>query len=405
MPKFDYVVVDLQGQRVSGELVAESHSQALDRLRRAGRIPLNLEESRNSFRLSGIRLFARRSRVRTRDLLRITHQLAALLRAGLTIDRALTVLGRMPQSGHVRLVLERWHNAVRQGLTFGDALQEPPSTAPDFYVALVRAAEASGALSPAMARLAGVLERSDRLRQRLRAALLYPLILLIAIGLTLALVLTVVLPRLEALFAEAGAQPPLPTRLLIGAAHVLSSYGGWAALGLCVVGALAIRAVRRPDVRYRLDGQLLTMPIIGPIVCGLEAARFLDTLGSLIGNGVPARHALPIANAVVRNRVIRDTVSRIATGVATGSSLSQLLNAASCLPALAGQLAQIGEETGRMDTMLIEAAEILDQEAASQLEQLLTLLLPAMIIVLGLIVAGLVGSVMVGLLGVNDLVG
>ena len=413
MPAYSYRAVDRLGAARAGELAASSRLMALESLSQQGLIPIEVTHrheagpERPAPRLPrpssilSLRIGSRR--LSPRALLRLTESLAALLRAGLTVDRALqissTVLEARAAEKTVRDLLER----VRSGTTLSDAFQASGQPLPPYYLSMVEAGEAGGSLPEALGRLTELMRRQLEVRERVLSALFYPAILAGIVLLTLIMLLTVVLPRFDVMFAEADAPIPRLTRLVLSLGDWVSSYWWLISLTLSALILAALVWLRSPRGRLIFDGWALRTPLSAGLPAALNTARLLRTLSTLSRNGLPLPSALKVARGTLVNRCMFNALSEVTSEVQAGETLSSSLSRADVFPAIAVQLSKVGEETGQLDEMLQSAAAVLEGEAHIRLERILALIVPAAIILMGLIVATLIGSVLIGLLSINDL--
>jgi general secretion pathway protein F len=401
MARFSYRAVDATGASQLGVLEAASPADVAASLERRGWTALSVVP-RRAWDLAWLRQPLGREKLSASDLLGITQQISALLKAGLTIDRALATVQALTSRARVRPLLGRVLLRIREGATFGDALAQEQG-APEYYISMVRSGEIGGALPDVMSRLEEFLARTHQFRARIQSALIYPAILLLMIAVTFLVVVFVVLPRFERLFAEAGAQLPLPTRIVMGLGHFVSSYGLVLSLSVASVGVLAVHAYRRPAVRLAGHRRLVSSRWTLGLIANIETARFLRTLATLLANGVSLPAAIRVARGTLSNEALRTATDELLKRLREGESLADRLARARLFPQIAIQLARVGEETGRLEPMLTQAAEILERDAQRTLERLLVLLVPAVTILMGLLVAALVASVLVGVLSLNDL--
>lgn len=409
MAHFKYQAVDVSGASHAGELESGSRSAALELLQRRGLTPLTLSDGSATLapslldQLRRLRPTSKRAALGTKELVSLTQSLAALLRAGLTIDRALSITASLERHPQTRTLLADLGKSVRAGRSFADALVESRVMLPPYYVGMVQAGEVGGSLAQTLSRLAELLRKQHEVRERIRSALIYPALLGCVVFLTIVLLLTFVLPRFETLFAESEAPLPFATRAVLAVGGFVSDY--WWLLALLITGVVigAATALRTPRGRERLDTWLLTSRLTLGLPAAIDTARLLRTLSTLLANGVQVGSAMRIARATLSNTRLRKGLDEAAQRIKAGQSTSAALNAAGVFPAHAIQLARVGEETGRLEELLLEAATILEGESNTSLERLLTLLVPALTIGMGLAIAALIGSVLVGLLSVNDL--
>jgi general secretion pathway protein F len=331
-------------------------------------------------------------------------RLALLLEAGVALEASLTLLAGSEGGAGTRNQAQSLLRRLRAGSGLADAMAAEGSTFSPVVVALVRAGEASGSLAPALSQIAAYLARAEAVRQSVRSALVYPAILLATAGATVLLVLLVVLPQLEPVVADAGAQLPLLTRLAFAASHLVRD-GWWAMLALTgVLGLASRRVLADPGVRARVDAAVLRAPVLGLALRRAETGRFARVLGALVGGGVALPSALVLAHPVLANRVFAEAVSRIIAAVREGAGLAGPLARTGIFPELAVQMVRIGEATGRLDTILVRLSDLLEGDVQRTLDRALAMLVPVLTILLGALVAGIIASVMMAVLSVGALV-
>jgi general secretion pathway protein F len=403
MPNFRYKAMTNAGSVVTGTLDAPSQAAVIQQLRGQGHYPISAVPAGD-----GEGLFARLKELRIgrsvspRVLSTVTQELAALIGAGLELDRALGILAKLSNIGILRQPIAAIRARVRDGASLADAMAAEP-VFPKFYVSMVRAGELGGSLDVTLRRLADYLARSAAIRETVVSALIYPAILLCTAGLSIVVILVFVLPEFEPLFAEAGKQLPLPTRIVMDVGDGLRDFW-WLPI---LIGAglwLWLRnALRKPEFRKRWDATFLKLPVFGSLIGAIEIERFSRALGTLLSNGVSLTVALNHAREVLRNSVIAEAVGETAKKLREGRGLAQHLAQSKVFPPLTLDLVQIGEETGKLDEMLLRQADLDEQAIKQRIDRLLALLVPCLTIVLGIVVAGLISSMLVAILGVNDL--
>jgi len=403
MPRFHYKAVTTAGQVVEGALEATSRSAVIDRLRRDGHTPIRADEIAG-WQVGGLAASLHFGcQLSATDVILLTRELAMLLQAGLPLDRALQVAADISAAGPRRRFLTAVLDAVRGGSTLADAMAAQPAKLPPFYVGMIRAGEAGAALDTVLARLADTLERGHALRESIRSALYYPVIVLVVAGCTLVFLLTVVVPEFKPLFDDTGRALPTPMAILLASGDFLGRW--WWLLGAGLVAlVLFLRAsYRRPQGRLRWDGLLRGTPLLGDLLIKVEVARFARTLGTLLANGVATLQAFSIAVGAVGNRAIAVAIEGAASRLKRGEGLAQPLFETGVFPRLAAQLLQVGEESGQFEPMLMRIADIYDQETRRTLDRLLALLVPLVTIGLGALVAGIIGSMLSAILSTYDL--
>lgn len=405
MARFQYQALSASGEVVSGEIEAPDASTVIARLNDQALLPISATEKREGADFGFELSLGSRSGFPQGTLPLFVQQLTRLLTASLPLDRALEILTTLLEDRRSRRVVGRLLERVRDGSTLADAMAREQDAFPSVCVSMVRAGEEGGALRQVLTRVGEFLVRSEAIRQKVISALIYPAILmLVAIG-SIVLILTFVLPQFETMFADAGEKLPTTTRLVMAASTALRE--DWWILLLAVAifaGGLQF-LLRRPGVMALRDRVALRLPILGGLLARFETARFARSLGVLLANGVPASRALALAGGTVGNRVFSEAIESLAVRFKEGEGLATSLDGTGCFPNLAIQLIQIGEETGRLEDMLQEIAEIYDQEVERALERLLALLVPGITVVMGVVVALIMAAVMTAMVSINDLVG
>ena len=404
MALYRYQAAAASGELVAGEMDATTQKAVVERLHNLGYIPIraDIAPSGTLFRLP-VALSRGHCRKSGRGLAFLTQQLGMMLQAGLSIDRALeisqSIVPGKAERDCLRAVLDR----VRGGSTFADALAAQNGFFPGFYIGMVRAGEAGGSLDTTLRQLAELLERSRAAREHVKSALAYPLVVLATGCASIAILFGFVIPRFEPLFDGAGAALPTMTRWVLATSDIVRD-DWWAVLAVMLVVVFAARyALRTPSGRQRWHRALLRMPGFGDLVTKIELARFSRTLGTLLRNGVSPLAALAITQGTIGNSVLRAALGTVMESAKEGKGIAEPLEKTGVVPALAVQLTRVGEETARLDEMLLKIGEIYDEETQRSIERLLALLVPGVTIALGVIVAIVMGSIVTAILSVYDL--
>ena len=406
MPLFRYKAIAQDGQIQFGEMDAPSRAVVISRLQSTGQLPISAEESDpRRYSLGALKnRFKTSSRVSSRDLVVLTRELATLLQAGLPLDSALQTLVRLSSSQALKVLVTDIHNRVREGMSLSDAMNHQGGVFNRLYLNMIRAGEAGGAMHQVIDRIADYLERMAELRSTIITALLYPCILLVVSLLSLLILMGVVVPRFVPLFADAGQTLPLLTRMVFGAAALFQSWW-WALLGGIALSIWALdKYLAGAEHRLRFDIWLLGLPQIGALLQQVDIARFSRTLGTLLNNGVPVLTAITLVREVIANRAMSGVMDQVASSLEQGQRLAQPLKDSGFYPPLAVQLIEVGEESGQLDEMLLRVADIYDREAQARVKRLLTLLEPVLILGLGGVIAVIIISILMAMLGLNDLV-
>ena len=404
MPRFDYVAIDPAGAVHRGSMDAADEASVVARLQRDGHVPMRTSPAEGRGRLAT--LLSRDiggGGLGSQDLTDLTRELATLLAAGQDLDRALRFVAETSTSRRRRTVIERVRERLRSGSSLAAALAAERASFPRLYIGLVRAGEAGGNLGETLERLARLLERQRSLSLTIRSALVYPTILVVAgIGSIIFLVGTV-LPQFVPMFAQSGVPIPTATRVLLALGDAVQQGGPWALVALPLLVIAGRQALARPQVRRIADGVLLRLPLLGPLLREGRAARFARTFGTLLGNGVPLIGALAIAQETLGNLVAVEAISRASDSARDGAGIARALEAAGVFPPRLVLLLRLGEETARLAETAVQAADIHEERLGAMIQRLMAVMVPAITLIMGLAVAGIVASLLTAMLSINDL--
>jgi len=400
---FSYKAINDAGEILSGTLQAASKAAAVVELGRRQMLPVDVRASGNRLHAWLTHSFHLHRRLSTGEMVTLTQGLASLLKAGLVLDRALHILGTTSERRGIRELCVDLERRVRSGSSFADAMGAHSRLFPPYYITMARAGELGGSLPEGLERLGFFVERAAAVRERIVSSLIYPAMLAGMIMLTVVLVLTVVLPRFKSLFSETQAQLPWATRGVLALGDFVGAYGWFCAFGVLLAVFALYRAWRDPVRGPRIDLRLVRARWTFNLVAKTQTSRFLRTMGTLSRSGVPLPQATSVALGMLQNRALLGAARELHVRLKEGQDLSTLLDRAEIFPKAAVQLARVGEETGRLAELLIEAADTLDREAQGTIDRLLSVLVPSITIIMGAIVAGLIASVLVGILSLNDL--
>jgi len=403
MATFRYKAMTATGAVIRGTLSADTEAEAIRHIRSDGLIPITAKPDGGNGILAKLHINSkRRTSLRINQLALVTQEMADLLDAGLELDRVLSVVADLRDVRDFRPMLLTVRSRVREGAMLADALAATGAVS-KFYVSMVRAGEMGGQLTQTMAKLADYLARTQAIRESVISALIYPVILLVTAALAVIFMLTFVLPSFEPLFANAGQSLPLATQIVIGISKAFR-YFWWLGLILAGSGVWAFRNwLAKPGNRSRWDGYVLRIPQLGPLLADIELERLKRTLGTLIASGVPVPDALLLAKDVLWNTQIGAAVAGAAKSLREGESLAHRLSLSGYFPAATLDLVRVGEETGRLEEMLLRQANGDEKRIRHQVDRLIALLVPGLTIVLGIVIAGLIASMLVAILGVNDI--
>lgn len=394
---FRYRVVDAAGgAETTGEVRAASAEDAVQVLRARGQFIVALEPGQAASERK-----ARRVPVQVSQ--QLVSELAVLLKAGLPLDRALALAIDNIEEPAAARALGELLQSVREGAPLSRAMLDHPELFSPADSAMAEAGEASGRLGDALERLAAMLKQAANLRRTITSAMVYPAALLvIAVG-VIALMLLYVVPQFETMLATARGELPWATRAIMELSRALREW--WAVFLLLLAGLVlaAMRLRRSPSLRRTMDRVVLGLPLIGELVRRIETARFAHTLGALVEGGVPLPQAMALARRTVANSMIGDALDGVVATLREGGGLAGPLAQTGVLPRMAVAFLRTGEEASQLALMLARLAEVLDQDVQTRLERLVAILTPAITVLLGATVAGIIAAVMSAILGFNEL--
>jgi general secretion pathway protein F len=407
MPEFSYKAADSEGNIVRGRMESPDASTVVASLRERRLIPIRITAAGKRKLMpdlaTKVDFSAFFKRVSGRDVMLLTQDLATLLGAGLPVDRSLAILADAAGKNPLQRIIQQIKTDVQSGIDLSDALAKHPRVFSRFYANMVKAGESGGVLEPVLERMGEYLEGTQELLDAVKSALIYPAFLVFLGGISIIVLLTVVIPKFSIIFTDLGVVLPLSTRILLGASDLLRHYA-WLLTAALILAAVAFYRYRRsPAGAMAIDRRLIRAPLVGPLLRNLETARFARTLGTLIQSGVPILKALLLVKDIVHNRMVAQTMETVHARVKEGERLSKPLTDSGLFPDLAIQMILVGEETGRLDRMLLRVAESYEKNVRTLIKRLIGLLEPAMILIMGVVVGFIVISMLTAIFSVNEL--
>jgi type II secretory pathway component PulF len=401
---FTFKAKNNEGTLVSGNMLADRRETAINALKDKGYYPLSVEQrNKLSALLTSSLGFSRRVSVRDRAI--FTHQLATLLRAGMRLSIALQTLTKQTQNRHLASVIGKLHTDVEQSSSLSGAMAKHPKVFSQVYTAIVEAAEESGSLAETLSVLSNQLKAKASVNARIKGALVYPIFLLVVSAAVVCVLTAFVIPKFIELFVNVNQKLPLPTKILIGTTEFFKE--SWWVFILSIAGILflGLAALRGERVRLHVDRLLLRLPVIGALNRKLQLARFARTLGSLLNGGVRIVSAIQTTRGTTTNHAFSKEIANIEEAILEGSTLAKAVSEQDDFSEIAANIIAIGEDTGTLPEMLLEVAEMYDQECESTIGSMTSLLGPAMIVILGLIIGFVVMAILLPVFETSTMVG
>lgn len=399
MDAFDYAAIDGAGKRLSGTITAVTAREARDILRAQKLTPIELKAAKPASRLR----FERTRAPSHKDLTQATRQLAILIDAATPVEEALKITALQFERSAMREVLLATRAQVMEGARLSEAFRAHPKTFSDLYVAMVRSGETSGRLPHVLERLASDLEAAQKIRRKILAATVYPIVLTIVALIVVVLLMVLVVPKVVEQFDTFGQDLPALTKFVIGLSNGLQTYGFLIAGLIVAIGVVINIALRRPPIKRAWHGVYLRLPMLGRLSRDLNAARFSRTISGLIESGTPALTAMETSRHTLRNMVMRDALDEASVKVREGSAVSKALRQTGVFPPLVVQMVAGGEASGDIGKMFSKSADYLDSEFESATSVFLSLLEPLIIIALSGVVLMIIGAIFLPILRLNTL--
>lgn len=387
---FRYEALDAEGAVQKGTIEAESVDAASVSLNGRKLVPLSVTQSGQGLNRD-IKMPGLKKRTKARDLAVMTRQFASMAASGLTLLRTLSILEDQAPKPGLREALGRVHDSVKEGSTLSEALAEHPSQFPPLMVSMVAAGEVGGFLDEALDRIATMFESDAALRAKIKAAMTYPLVVLVFSFLMMIGVVWFIVPIFEKMFAQLGGELPLPTQFLVNLSHNL----WWILPLILIVVAVSVSAYRRarrtnPSFLLRTDRLKLRLPVFGSLMTKLAISRWARNLSTLLSVGVPVSQALEMVGDTAGNAVIADAMIEVRDSVRTGSTIAKPLARHAVFPSMLVQMVEVGEESGRTSDMLAKAADFYDNEVENATEGLTSALEPLLVVFIGAVIGAMV---------------
>lgn len=404
MPVYEYRGLSAEGKKIRGIIDAASPRIARTKLRAMQIFPVDLREELQRLHIAEDPLTKLFQRVRPQDVSIITRQLSTLLEAGTPLVSALDAIIEQTDNHALKKVIAQVREEIKEGRSFADALEKHRKVFSDLYVNMIRAGEESGALEGVLMRLADFTENQIRLKNRIRAALAYPLFMTIIGAGVMIFLLTFVIPQVTQVFQEMGQTLPLPTRILMAVSSLFSGYWWAILLGFILVMVGIRKYLQSPKGALRWDGVKLRLPLFGGIILRGAVARFARTLATLLQGGLPILNSLEIVKTVVNNQLLAQAIEETKVEVREGGDIASPLKRSGFFPAIVTHMIATGEASGNLEEMLAKVADAYEAEVETKVTALTSILEPVIILAMGLVVGFIVISILLPIFEMNQLV-
>jgi type II secretory pathway component PulF len=403
MPSYNYRASTMEGKIIEGTMEASDDGIVSLKIQEMGLLPIRIGiTGRKSLFSREMEWPWKSKKIHSKHLLVFTQELRTLVHAGFPLDRCLAILSKLAESPALADVIQDVLKEVKGGKSFSEGLAKYPEVFPKVYISMVKAGEAGGVLDDILGRLVTFLETGTELRSYIVGAMIYPALLSFVGVVSIAILTLFVVPRFVSIFKDMGVELPVPMIILNFLSHLLSGYW-WLFLAIILLAGYSIKHFRdNQEGRLKWDQWLLETPLIGKVLRKLDVARFSRTLGTLLHGGVPLLQSMTIVRDVVGNQSIAKMIDPIRNGIKKGEGIAQPMRQSGVFPPLAMHLVEVGEESGKLDAMLIQVADIYDVEVRNNVKRLVSFFEPALILVMGIVIGTIVVSMMLAIFSIND---
>lgn len=401
MAKYRYEAQDFEGKRIQGVFEGE-YEEVVAMIREKNFFPTEINEIKGAKDIKELNLFGK---VDKKSIAMFCHQFASVIKAGVPMTQSLFILYRQTENKMLRDALEDVYEDVQTGKTLSESMAEHPRVFPSLLINMVEAGEVSGTLEDSLERMAIHFEKDYKLQRKVKSAMIYPVAVLIVAVLVVVFLLIMVVPTFEGIFGRMGADLPAPTKMLLAASDFIQENGLYLLFGVVLVIIAARMYIKSPNGRYNWHSLMMKIPVAKKLIENTIASRFSRTLGTLTATGVPLGEALGVTGRVVGNAVAEKALHRIQEDVTKGDSIALSMERLELFPIMLVQMTQVGEESGTLESMLNKTADYYEGEVESSVGRLTAMMEPAIIVVLGGIVAFIVLSIALPMFDMVNLAG
>ncbi len=401
MPEYLYKATTVAGQTVEGSMEGRDEGAVLQSLHQLGYIPIRIASVREkapSFRISSFLP----KRVGVKNLLTFTQELSTLITAGLPIDRSLDILGTLTENETLKEAVKDLLKRIEGGNSLAEALGYYPRIFPKLYVNMVKAGESGGFLETILSRLAQYLQSTKEIKDQIVSVMIYPVILALVSGMSITILVTFVIPRFARVFSDMGQAIPLPTQIVLTFSQLVKGYW-WAVIGMIFLIYYGLKSYQKDEERtWKWDQFKLRWGPVGDLIKKVEVARFARTLGTLLQSGVSILPALNLVKEISQNEAISRSIAHVHDRLREGKAMSQSLEETGVFPPLAIHMIGVGEETGKLDEMLVKVAETYEENVRTAVKRVVSLIEPLILLVMGGIVGFIVLSILLAITSITE---
>lgn len=403
MAQFSYTALNAQNQQISGSISAPSREAAIGVLRGQGSRPITVKEvkTKKAFSLGG-------KPVKSKELVVFTRELSTMIAAGVPLPRGLGTLADQAENKKFKDVITSVERDIESGIPLADAFGKFPNVFSDVYINMIRAGETGGILNEILLRLANQVEKEAHIHQKIKSAMAYPVAILTITVVAFFGIMLVIMPKISKIITDLGgenAELPVYSKAMLGASGFMQHNIVFILIGMAVAVYLFKRWLKTEKGRYKWHSFLLRIPVFGKIIAKIAIARFARTFASLMSSGVTVLEALEVTGRAVGNKVIQKELVGISEAVRNGKPLGKELLAAPYFPPIVGQMMSVGEETGKIDEILVKVADFYEEEVDAVIDGLASIIEPIMIVILGGLVGLIAASVMGPIAGLSKNIG
>jgi len=402
MAEYLYKATTLSGQTVEGSMEGKDEEIVIKSLHQLGYIPIRITTTQEKKSDSGFFSFLPQ-RVGVKSLMIFTQELSTLVSAGLSIDRSLEILGDLTENRRLRETVKDILRRVEGGSSLGEALGSHPRIFSKLYVNMVKAGESGGFLETILSRLAQYLESTKEIKDQIVSVMIYPLILMIVSGASIAILVTFVIPRFATIFSDMGQAIPLPTQIILTFSQFVRGYW-WVGVGMIAAIYFGLKMyTQNEERRWKWDRFKLRWVMVGDLIKKIEVARFARTLGTLLQSGVSILPAFNLVKEISQNQAVSRSISQVHDRLREGKGISKSLEETAIFPPLAVHMIGVGEETGRIDEMLIKVAESYEENVRTTVKRFVSLLEPMILLIMGGVVGFIVLSILLAITSITEM--